>query len=215
MRTWEGLRLLPLSLSPQVRTNISLCLLSYAKCFTDAGQICTASSRAYVEKAVAERFKEILVAGFKALVQGDPSQPETSLGPQADSTQAQSILRYFEIAKKDGQVLVGGESASEFGKNFIRPTILIKIPETSRANVEEIFGPVLVVHEFESEEEAVRRANDTDCQFPVPRNEPLTDAIRRSIRFRLYERHQQGHESCDSSRSWECGRQHLIPIWRV
>ena len=114
-----------------------------------------------------ESFKETLAAGFKALVQGDPSQSETSLGPQADYTQTQNILRYLEIAKKDGQVLVGGESASELGKNFIRPTILTKIPETSRANVEEIFGPVLVVHEFESEEEAIRRANDTDCQFPI------------------------------------------------
>ena len=138
---------------------------------------------------MAQSFREILAAGFKALVQGDPSQPETFLGPQADSTQVQNILRYLEIAKKDGQVLVGGESACECGKNFIRPTILTKIPETSRANVEEIFGPVLVVHEFESEEEAVRRANDTECQFPVPQNEPLIDANRWSIRFCLYEGH--------------------------
>ena len=143
--------------------------------FTDAGQICTVSSRAYVEKSVAERFKDLLAEGFKALVQGDPSQPETSLGPQADSRQAQNILRYLELAKKDGHVLIGGEGAIEFGENFIRPTILTKIPDTSRANVEEIFGPVLVVHEFETEEEAVRRANDTDCQFLVPQNEALTN----------------------------------------
>lgn len=117
---------------------------------------------------MAERFKEMLAGGFKALNQGDPSQTETSLGPQADSKQAQNILRYFEIAKKDGQVLVGGETAEEIGKNFIRPTILTKIPDASQANVEEIFGPVLVVHEFESEEEAVRRANDTECQFSIP-----------------------------------------------
>ncbi len=111
----------------------------------------------------------MLVTGFTALVQGDPSQTKTTLGPQADSTQVQNILRYLEIAKKDGEVLVGGESASEFGKNFIRPTVLTKIPDTSRANVEEIFGPVLVVHEFESEEEAIRRANDTECKFPFSR----------------------------------------------
>ena len=110
----------------------------------------------------------MLTAGFKALIQGDPRQSDTTLGPQADSIQAQNILRYLEIAKKDGQLLVGGESASEVGKNFIRPTIVTELPDTSRANVEEIFGPVLVVHEFESEKEAVRRANDTDCEFPVP-----------------------------------------------
>lgn len=70
----------------------------------------------------------------------------------------------MDIAKTDGEVLVGGESASELGETFIRPTVLTNIPETSRANVEEIFGPVLVVHEFEFEEEAVRRANDTQCE---------------------------------------------------
>ncbi|KIW14469.1 hypothetical protein PV08_07253 [Exophiala spinifera] len=129
---------------------------------TNAGQICTASSRLYVEKSIASEFKKTLAAGFKALVQGDPSDPKTFLGPQADSRQAQNILRYFEIAKKDGQVLVGGEAASELGKNFIRPTIFSDIPDSSKANVEEIFGPVLVLHEFESETEAVQRANDTE-----------------------------------------------------
>lgn len=168
MQTWKRLLLLRSSLSPQVGIEMLHWTPSYAKYLADAGQICTASSRAYVEKSVVERFKEMLAGGFKALHQGDPSQTETSLGPQADSKQAQNILRYFEIAKKDGQVLVGGENAEEIGKNFIRPTILTKIPDTSQANVEEIFGPVLVVHEFDSEEEAVRRANDTDCQFPTP-----------------------------------------------
>ncbi|KAK6371468.1 hypothetical protein LTS17_008718 [Exophiala oligosperma] len=129
---------------------------------TNAGQICTASSRAYVEKPVAGKFKELLAARFKTLNQGDPSKPDTSLGPQADSKQAQNILRYFDIAKKDGEVLLGGKPAREFGKNFILPTILTKIPDTSRANMEEIFGPVLVLHEFESEEEVVHRANDTE-----------------------------------------------------
>ena len=130
---------------------------------SDAGQICTASSRAYVAKSVAQKLKKLLATGFNALVQGDPSKLETSLGPQADSLQAQNILRYFEIAKKDGEVFVGGESANEHGKNFIRPMILTQLPETSRANVEEIFGPVLIVHEFETEDEAIRRANNTDC----------------------------------------------------
>lgn len=117
---------------------------------------------------MAGKFKELLAARFKTLNQGDPSKPDTSLGPQADSKQAQNILRYFDIAKKDGEVLLGGKPAREFGKNFILPTILTKIPDTSRANMEEIFGPVLVLHEFESEEEVVHRANDTECQSLAP-----------------------------------------------
>jgi aldehyde dehydrogenase (NAD+) len=118
-----------------------------------------------VEKSIADEFKKALATGFRGLVQGDPSDPNTFIGPQADSTQTQNILRYFDIARQDGQVLVGGETANELGKNFIRPTILTHIPESSRANVEEIFGPVLVIHEFESEAEAVERANNTECEF--------------------------------------------------
>lgn len=121
-----------------------------------------------MEKSVAQDFKQALVTGFKALVQGDPSKPETFLGPQADSTQAKNILRYLEIAKKDGQVLVGGENAGELGGNFIKPTVLAQIPDASQTNVEEIFGPVLIVHEFSTEEEAVGRANDTECMFLAP-----------------------------------------------
>ena len=109
----------------------------------------------------------MLTAGFKALIQGDPSKAETGLGPQADSIQVQNILRYLDIARKDGEILVGGESASEHGNNFIRPTIL-QIPDISRANVEEIFGPVLVLHEFETEAEAVSRANSTECKSANP-----------------------------------------------
>lgn len=60
-------------------------------------------------------------------------------------------------------MLVGGTTATEHGENFIAPTILTNLPDQSRANVEEIFGPVLVVHEFETEEDAVRRANETEC----------------------------------------------------
>lgn len=105
--------------------------------------------------------------GFRTLVQGDPSDPNTFLGPQADTTQAQNILRYLDIARQDGEVLVGGEAASELGKNFIRPTIFAQLPETSKANTEEIFGPVLVIHEFETEKEAIQRANDTECRFQV------------------------------------------------
>ncbi|KPI35622.1 Retinal dehydrogenase 1 [Cyphellophora attinorum] len=97
---------------------------------TNAGQICTASSRAYVEKSIAEDFRKRLSDGFKSIVQGDPSAEGTGIGPQADSKQAQNILRYFEIAKQDGKLL--------------------------------IFGPVLVVHEFETEEDAVKRANETE-----------------------------------------------------
>jgi aldehyde dehydrogenase (NAD+) len=164
MQIWKKRPRLQSNLSPRVsiaRTGVDL-----ADSRIDAGQICTASSRAYVEKPVAEKFKQILAAGFNALKQGNPAQSDTNVGPQADSTQAKNILRYLELAKKEGKVIAGGEKASEQGENFIRPTILTQLPDSSRANVEEIFGPVLILHEFETEQEALQRANDTECELP-------------------------------------------------
>lgn len=185
----------------------------------DAGQICTDYSRVYVEQSVAEDFKKTLVAGFKALVQGDPSKSDTFPGPQADSVQAQSILRYFEIARQDGEVSVGGEVASDFGQNFIRPTRLSELPESSRANKEEIFGPVLVMHKFESEAEALQRANDTECEFLLRRchlvdGKPML-VRRRALCVGLHERCQQSYESCSRVGGWQCRCEHSIPIWRV
>lgn len=162
----------------------------------------------YVEQSVAEEFKKTIVAGFKALVQGDPSKPDTFLGPQADSVQAQNILRYFEIARQDGEVSVGGEAASDFGENFIRPTLLSELPESSRANKEEIFGPVLVMHKFESEAEAVQRANDTECEFLSEYRHlfggKLMSTLRWTICVCLYKRRQQSNESCSRIGGWQC-----------
>lgn len=127
----------------------------------NSGQVCTASSRVYVQKGAAGAFKKLLVARFEALKLGSPTSTDTDLGPQADATQARKIARYLEIGKQDGNVLTGGEK-SHIGANYIEPTVFAGIPDDSRINVEEVFGPVLVLHEFDTEEEAVARANDTD-----------------------------------------------------
>jgi acyl-CoA reductase-like NAD-dependent aldehyde dehydrogenase len=87
------------------------------------------------------------------------------MGPQADATQAGSVSRYLDIGAKNGHALVGGKKATKIGENFIEPTIFTQIPDTSAINMEEVFGPVLVLHEFETEDEVVRRANDTECKF--------------------------------------------------
>ncbi|KIW51484.1 hypothetical protein, variant [Exophiala xenobiotica] len=128
----------------------------------NSGQTCTASTRLYVEKVVASKFKQLLVDGVKRLAQGPPAQKTTDLGPQADSTQASSISRFLETAKSEGQVLVGGERATDVGDNFIQPTIFTGLKDSSNINQLEVFGPVLVLHEFSDEEEVIQRANDTE-----------------------------------------------------
>ncbi len=97
-------------------------------------------------------------------MQGNPTDPATGMGPQADTFQANHVARYLEIGAKDGQVLVGGNKATKLGENFIQPTIFTNVPDTSPINTEEVFGPVLVLHEFETEAEVIERANDTECK---------------------------------------------------
>jgi aldehyde dehydrogenase (NAD+) len=115
-----------------------------------------------VQKGVADAFKKLLVARFETLKLGSPTSTDTDLGPQADATQAKTIASYLEIGKQDGNVLTGGDK-SHVGANYIEPTVFTGIRDDSRINVEEVFGPVLVLHEFDTEDEAVARANDTDC----------------------------------------------------
>ena len=102
---------------------------------------------------------------MESLRLGDPLKADTQMGPQADRKQADAVASYLEVGGRDGTALVGGKRATDNGENFIHPTIYTGISDKSRLNVEEIFGPVMVLHEFETEEEAIRRANDTECKY--------------------------------------------------
>ena len=114
-------------------------------------------------------FKQMLVKKIQQLKLGDPSTSDTTMGPQADSTQAESVARYLKLGAEEGRILTGGER-SKAGKNFIEPTIIDNVPARGRINVEEVFGPVLVIHTFTTTKEAIQLANDTECQFGTRRN---------------------------------------------
>lgn len=142
---------------------------------SDSGQVCTASSRAYIQKGAAEAFKRLLVARFEALKLGSPTASDTDLGPQADAIQAKAVARYLKIGNQDGKALTGGK-ASSVGDNYVQPTIFSNIRDDSRINVEEVFGPVLVLHEFETEREVIARANGTECKYnPSKQKRSRTD----------------------------------------
>ncbi|KAK4500577.1 hypothetical protein PRZ48_008766 [Zasmidium cellare] len=127
----------------------------------NSGQVCTASSRAYIQKGAADTFKKLLVARFEALKLGAPTASDTDLGPQADAVQAKAVARFLEVGNQDGKALTGG-NASDVGENYVQPTIFSNIKDDSRINVEEVFGPVLVLHEFETENEVVAKANASE-----------------------------------------------------
>ncbi|KAK5174416.1 uncharacterized protein LTR77_001496 [Saxophila tyrrhenica] len=127
-----------------------------------SGQTCMANSRIYVEKSVAETFIKKFNAFASNRKLGDPLDAETASGPQADKAQHETVLKYLEEAKKTGQVLENATLPSENGSLFVRPTVLLQHPEDSKVMKEEIFGPVVAINTFETEAEALHKANDTE-----------------------------------------------------
>lgn len=104
------------------------------------------------------------------------------------------MLNYIDIGKKDGELIMGGGRVGEKGY-FIEPTIFVNVPDDSRINKEEVFGPVAIVHTFKTEEEAMRRANDTECTFmvsftfPFLRARLILEYDRWIVRVGLHEEH--------------------------
>ncbi|WP_424968259.1 aldehyde dehydrogenase [Dinoroseobacter sp. S375] len=129
------------------------------------GEVCTCPSRALIHEDIYEEFIARAIARVKAIVQGDPRKMETMVGAQASAEQKEKILSYFQIGVEEGaEVLTGGKVAevSDDLKDgfYIEPTIL-KGHNKMRVFQEEIFGPVVSVTTFKTEEEALALANDT------------------------------------------------------
>jgi (Z)-2-((N-methylformamido)methylene)-5-hydroxybutyrolactone dehydrogenase len=130
--------------------------------FAAAGQTCLAGSRLLVELPVAEALIGKIVERANRIVIGDPRAAETELGPLANDRQFAKVLEHFKAAREQGATIAcGGEPVAELGGFFVRPTVLTDLPPDARAITEEIFGPVLAVTTFSSEDDAVRKANDT------------------------------------------------------
>ncbi len=129
------------------------------------GEVCTCPSRALIQEDIYDRFMERCIARVKAIKQGDPRDMSTMVGAQASKQQHDKIMSYFTIGREEGaEVLVGGDAArfnGDLAQGFyIQPTIL-KGHNKMRVFQEEIFGPVVSVTTFKTEEEALQIANDT------------------------------------------------------
>jgi len=131
--------------------------------FANQGQICLCGSRIYVQKGIYQEFKKHFVAAAKNMKVGDPKDPKSKLGAVVSKLHFNKILGHIEIAKQEGgTILCGGKEAkTELGGWFIEPTIIEGLDEKCRTNQEEIFGPVVTIQPFETEEEAIDLANGT------------------------------------------------------
>jgi len=129
------------------------------------GEVCTCPSRALVHESIYDRFMERALKRVGAIVQGSPLDPSTMIGAQASSEQLEKILSYIDIGKKEGaEVLIGGErnvlGGELKGGYYVKPTVF-KGHNKMRIFQEEIFGPVVSVTTFKTDEEALAIANDT------------------------------------------------------
>ncbi|WP_083748827.1 aldehyde dehydrogenase [Pelomonas sp. KK5] len=130
--------------------------------FAATGQSCQAGSRLLLQRSIHDVFIEKLLAFMKDVRLGDPSDPQTQIGPVATRPQFEKILSYIEIAKAEGaECVLGGRSRPDLGAGqFIEPTIFVKVRNEMRIAQEEVFGPVLAVIPFDDEEDAIRIGND-------------------------------------------------------
>ena len=133
--------------------------------FAGQGEVCSAGSRLILERRIAERFLPQLAAAAGKIVVGDGLDPETEMGPLITREHMARVLDYIALGKSEGaQLLCGGHRLSDpphAHGNFVAPTIFGETRPEMRIVREEIFGPVQCVQLFDSEEEAVRLANDT------------------------------------------------------
>jgi len=133
--------------------------------FGNTGQDCCARSRVFVERPAYDGFVEAMAGRTHQLRVGPPLDEETDLGPMISAGQRQTSLDYLEIGQKEGARLVtGGEiPVVAGGENgfYMRPAVLADASNDMRVAREEIFGPVVCVIPFDTEEEAIRLANDT------------------------------------------------------
>jgi len=134
--------------------------------FTNQGQICLCGSRLFVQEDIYEKFKTALIEKTKKLKVGDPKQPSSNLGAVVSKDHMNKILSKIEEAKKlGGKILTGGNRLILEGKlkdgYYIEPTIIEGLPSDCSINQQEIFGPVVSIIPFKTEEEVITMANST------------------------------------------------------
>lgn len=134
--------------------------------FANQGQICLCGSRIFVERSIYEKFKTAFVDKVKKLVVGDPNDENTRIGAVVSEPHMQKILGYIELAKDEGgKILCGGERIILGGElkdgYFLSPAVIENLSYDCRVNQEEIFGPVVTIMPFDTEEEVLQYANST------------------------------------------------------
>lgn len=130
--------------------------------FFNQGEVCSANSRLLVQRDIKDALVERLVARAQAMQPGDPLDPASKMGALVDARHAAAVMRYVAAGRKSARLVTGGDQVSVNGRgSFVAPTIFDEVAPDDPLAREEIFGPVLSVIAFDSEEEAIGIANDS------------------------------------------------------
>ncbi len=136
--------------------------------FANQGQVCLCGSRVFVERSVYKDFVDRFIAKASQLKVGDPLDEKTEQGAIVSKTQLDKVKFYVDLAQKEGgKIALGGSAPTSINERcqsgyFFPPTVITGLPVACRTNREEIFGPVVTITPFDSEEEVIGYANDVD-----------------------------------------------------
>jgi len=134
--------------------------------FENCGQVCLGTERVYVERPIFEKFVNALKAKAEGMKPGRPFDEDTKIGPLVSKVHQKKVLSYYQKAREEGATIVTGGGVPDMPDDlkdgcWVEPTIWTGLPETAAVVREEIFGPCCHIQPFDTEEEAVRMANDT------------------------------------------------------
>ncbi|SNX67404.1 betaine aldehyde dehydrogenase [Cereibacter ovatus] len=129
--------------------------------FYSAGQICSNGTRVFVQKGIKAAFLSGLAARADAIRMGDPLDPDTQMGPLVSQAQLEKVLAHIDRARSEGGRLVCGGEASVSPGCYVQPTVFADVTDSMTLAREEVFGPVMAVLDFDTEDEVIARANAT------------------------------------------------------
>ncbi len=129
--------------------------------FYSSGQVCSNGTRVFVQKGIKDVFLERLSARLAGVKMGDPQDPDVNFGPMVSDRQRQIVEGFIAKGLEEGATLITGGKRVDGGGFFIEPTVFADVTDDMTIARDEIFGPVMSVLDFETEEEVLARANDT------------------------------------------------------
>ena len=131
--------------------------------YDNAGQVCLAGTRLLVQQGIAEAFTARFIQRAAQITQGDPRDEATQIGPNIHLAHVERVTGFIERARKDGATIAyGGEVNTALGTHYIKPTLVVDASEGSEILTAEVFGPVLTMQTFASDEEGLALANGTE-----------------------------------------------------